>query len=101
VPLSIEPGELGELIEGSRAIWEARGGSKTVLPEEKPVIDFAYASVVTIKPIRAGEAFSLENTWVKRPGDGPIHARDLETVLGRAAAHDMAAGVQVARRDLA
>lgn len=101
VPLSIEPNELAELIKGSRAIWEARGGFKTVLPEEQPVIDFAYASVVSIKPLRKGEAFSLENTWVKRPGNGPLHARELERVLGRRAARDLPAGVQIAPGDLA
>ena len=41
ISISIEPDELADLIRGSRAIWEARGGAKTVLPEERPVIDFA------------------------------------------------------------
>jgi sialic acid synthase SpsE len=101
VPISIEPQELAELIKGSRAVWEARGGSKTILREEKPVIDFAYASVVTLKPLRAGETFTLDNTWVKRPGTGPIHARDLDKVLGRKAARDLPSSAQVAPADLA
>jgi N-acetylneuraminate synthase len=101
VPLSIEPDELAALVKGSRAIWEARGGAKDVLPEEKPVIDFAYACVVTIRPVGRGETFSLDNTWVKRPGNGPLLANQLPTVLGRAAARDLAAGVQIAPTDLA
>lgn len=102
VPLSIEPDELKNLIEGSRAVWEARGGGKGVLPNEKPVIDFAYASVVTIAPVRAGETFGLPNTWAKRPGTGEIHARDLEAkVWGRKAARDLPADVQVKWSDLA
>jgi N-acetylneuraminate synthase len=100
VPLSIEPSELGDLVRGSQAIWEARGGSKDILPEEQPVIDFAYACVVTIRAIRQGEAFSLENTWVKRPGTGEIHATELSGVLGRVAARDLPAGVQITRGDL-
>lgn len=32
---SITPSELEDLIKGSRAVWEARGGYKTVLPEER------------------------------------------------------------------
>ena len=47
--ISIEPDELNDLIVGTAAVWEARGGAKTILMEEKPVIDFAYASVVSIK----------------------------------------------------
>jgi len=100
-PISIEPSELGELVEGARAIWMARGGGKTVLPEEQPVIDFAYASVVTIKPVARGESFSLQNTWAKRPGTGLFHATQLEEVLGRKAARDIPEDVQLTLEDLA
>ena len=95
IPISIEPNELAELVRGSRAVWKARGGHKSVLDEEQPVIDFAFASVVSIRPIRRGEKFSLENTWVKRPGTGPIHARDLNKVLGRLAKHDIEDAIQI------
>ena len=98
--MSIEPPELAQLVEGSKAVFAARGGAKTILPEEQPVIDFAYASVVTIRPVEAGEKFSLENTWVKRPGTGPIHARELERVLGRQALHDLPTDVQVGPGDV-
>jgi len=94
-PISIEPGELEDLINGSRAIFAARGGSKTILPIERPVIDFAYASVVTIAAVKSGERLSLDNVWVKRPGDGPIMASDLDSVLGRVANRDLGANVQV------
>ena len=80
--ISIEPNELADLIRGSRAVWEARGGSKTILPEEQPVIEFAYATVVSIAPIKAGEELSLANVWVKRPGTGSIHADRLNAILG-------------------
>lgn len=100
VPLSIEPHELHDMIIGSRAIWEARGGSKTILPEEQPVIDFAYATVVSIAPIGAGDTFTLGNTWVKRPGTGPILASRLNDVLGRVAARDIEAEVHIEPRDV-
>lgn len=100
VPMSIEPHELAELVRGSRAVFEARGGRKTILPEEQPVIDFAYASVVTIRPVARGERFSLVNTWVKRPGTGPLHARELHRVLGRAARRDLPVNHQVGPEDL-
>jgi N-acetylneuraminate synthase len=98
--ISIEPGELADLIAGSRAIWQARGGSKTRLPEEQPVIDFAYATVVTIAPVRAGDRFTRDNIWVKRPGTGPILSERFEEVLGRSAARDVAADVHVKAEDV-
>jgi N-acetylneuraminate synthase len=99
--ISIEPGELHDMIEGSRAIWQARGGAKTILPEEQPVIDFAYATIVSIAPIKAGEKFTRANTWVKRPGTGPILASRLEDVLGRTATRDVAPEVHIQPSDIA
>lgn len=98
--ISIEPHELKDLIEGSRAIWQARGGRKTRLDEEQPVIDFAYATVVTIAPIKAGDMFSRENIWVKRPGTGKILAERFEEVLGRRATRDIPADVHVQPEDV-
>ncbi len=100
VPISIEPRELADMITGSKAIWQARGGFKTILPEEQPVIDFAYATVVSIKPIRKGETFTLQNIWVKRPGLGPIKAERLEEVLGKAATRDLAADAHIQPGDI-
>ncbi len=99
-PMSIEPDELAHLVKGSRAVWQARGGAKTILREEQPVIDFAYASVVTIAPVRKGERFSHANAWVKRPGTGPIRARELDRVIGRRALRDVPANVQVSPDDV-
>ena len=98
--LSIEPQELAELVRGARAVWQARGGSKTILPDEQPVIDFAYASVVTIAPVAAGETLSLHNVWVKRPGTGRVPAADLERVLGKKARRSLPAEVPVAPDDI-
>ena len=99
--ISIEPDELRDMIVGSRAIWEARGGKKTILPEEQPVIDFAYASVVTTAPVKKGAKFERSNLWVKRPGTGPLHATRFEEVLGRVATRDIPADVALAPTDVA
>jgi sialic acid synthase SpsE len=99
--ISIEPDELHDMIEGTRAVWQARGGSKNILPEEQPVIDFAYATVVTIAPVKKGESFSKSNIWVKRPGTGPIHATRFDDVLGRTALRDIPAEVHVRPEDIA
>ena len=98
--ISIEPDELNDLIVGSVAIWEARGGAKTILMEEKPVIDFAYASVVSIREIKAGEELSLENIWVKRPGTGEILAEQFEDILGKKAARTIAEDEQLKLFDI-
>jgi len=100
VPISIEPHELAELVKGSRAVFVARGGSKTILDEEKPVIDFAYASVVSIRPIRKGEPLTTENVWVKRPGGGDIPAALLDQVLGKKATRDIPADRQLKTDDV-
>jgi len=88
ISISMSPAELRELLEGSRAIHEALGGAKDILPGEAPTIQFAYASVVALRDIAAGEPLSLENVWVKRPGTGEIRAADLPRVLSRRALRD-------------
>lgn len=100
VPISIEPEELANLMVGSKAIWQASGGSKAILPEEQPVIDFAYATVVSIKPIQKGETFNFENVWVKRPGLGSIKAERLQDVLGKVAMRDLVADIHIQPDDI-
>lgn len=95
ISISIDPGELNELIRGSMAIHESLGGQKTILPEEKPTIDFAYASIVSTKDIRCGEVFTGDNIWVKRPGTGEIRAVKFYDVLGKKATIDIAKDSQL------
>lgn len=85
IPISLDPGELADLIKGSEAIHKSLGGKKTILKEEQPTIDFAYATVVSIKDIKRGEKFTKENIWVKRPGTGEIKAIEFDKVLGKKA----------------
>ena len=85
IPISIDPEELSELIAGSCAIYRALGGRKTILKEEQPTIDFAYATVVAIRNIGKGEVLTRENIWVKRPGTGEIPAAQFEALLGSTA----------------
>jgi Sialic acid synthase len=100
VPISMDPSELRDLVSGSRAVFEALGGGKTILGEEQPTIDFAYACVVTTREVTKGEKLSSDNTWVKRPGTGEIKAKDYERVLGRSAARTLPAHAQVGWADL-
>jgi sialic acid synthase SpsE len=100
IPISIDPAELADLVRGSRAVHAALGGSKRILAEEQPTIDFAYACVVTTADIAAGEPFTAENLWVKRPGTGEIRALHYERVLTGSAARDLPDGTQVAWADV-
>jgi N-acetylneuraminate synthase len=101
VPISMDPAALKDLVVGSRAIHEALGGGKTILPEEQPTIDFAYACVVTTREIAGGELASRDNLWVKRPGTGEIKAVHYDEVLGRRLKRTLPANAQLRWDDLA
>jgi len=101
IALSIDPRQLQELIVGACAVHAALGGSKSVLPEEAPTVNFAYACVVSIRDIRAGERLSRENIWVKRPGTGPIKAADFSHLLGKVAQRNIPVNSQLSWADLA
>jgi len=86
---SMDEQQCKELIEGSKLIWQMRGGTKEPAKEEQVTIDFAFATVVTIKPIKKGEKFTKENIWVKRPGTGEILADKYNDILGKTALNDI------------
>ena len=97
---SMDTKACSELIEGSAIIAQQRGGEKGPAKEEQVTIDFAFATVCTIKPIAKGEAFTKENIWVKRPGKGGILAEEYNHVLGRVAALDIENDNQVNWSDI-
>ena len=100
IALSIDPAELADLIRGSQAVFQALGGGKTILAEEQPTIDFAYACVVAIRDIASGEMLTNENIWVKRPGTGEIKAAHFETLLGKHAVRPVPKDAQLRWTDV-
>jgi sialic acid synthase SpsE len=100
IACSMDEAALGELIQASLEVNKMLGGKKEELPEEKPTSDFAFATVVAIKNIQAGEKFSQENLWVKRPGTGEISEERYWDVLGRIAKRDIENGEQLKNNDL-
>lgn len=84
-----------ELIGSSAEIALMRGGTKKPALEEQVTIDFAFATVCTIKPIKKGEALTKENIWVKRPGTGNILAEHFDDLLGKKAVRDLENDVQL------
>jgi len=100
INISMDPTELADLVNGSRAIHQALGGTKAILTEEQSTIIFAYASVVSIKPITKGEVLTKQNIWVKRPGTGEILAVDFERLLGKVAARAIPLNAQLSWQDV-
>lgn len=98
---SMDPVELKFLIQGSREIFLMRGGKKRALKEEQVTIDFAFATVVAIKDIKAGDVFTMDNIWVKRPGTGEIKAICFENLLGKKSSSDVKNGTQLKWSDVA
>ncbi len=96
---SMDENDCKELIEGSNLIWQMRGGTKEPAKEEQVTIDFAFATVVTIKAIRTGEIFTKENLWVKRPGTGEISAEKFNSILGKVAIRDIDFDIHLERKD--
>ena len=78
-----------ELIDGVRILHQQLGGEKGALPEERATMDFAFATVVTISDVQAGDVFTKENLWVKRPGTGAISAEKYKELLGKKAKRDL------------
>lgn len=92
---SMDQASLRELLQAAREVPLMLGGEKGPAPEEQVTMDFAFASVVTIRPVKAGETFNQENIWVKRPGTGEIPAEQFPVVLQATAAIDIPTDTQL------
>ena len=97
---SMDEKECKELIEGSNLIWQMRGGTKEPSNEEKVTIDFAFATVVSIKNIKKGEEFTKDNIWVKRPGTGEILAEEFNNILGKYSLDDIKNDSHLKRKNI-
>lgn len=80
---SMDPSELRDMILGSKIIFEARGGLKKPLKEEKVTINFAFASVCSSIDINPGQKLTKKNICLKRPGNGFYSIRDFNKLLGK------------------
>lgn len=88
---SLEPQELVAMVAGTREI-EAALGERRKMPSEAEAANRAAArkSLIALAPIRRGEAFTIENLGVKRPGTG-LSPHLYWQILGSAATRDYAA----------
>jgi N-acetylneuraminate synthase len=97
---SMDENSCEKLIKNTYEIWQMRGGTKQPALEEQVTIDFAFATVCTIGPIRKGEVFTKDNIWVKRPGTGEILAEHFESILGEKAFRPIANDEQLSWEDI-
>jgi N-acetylneuraminate synthase len=86
---SMDPKNLKELIYGVNEIAKMRGGTKNHVFEEEITMNFAFATLVSIKKIYKGEKLNINNIWVKRPGIGEIKAEFFDSILGKVAKRDI------------
>ncbi|TXE89041.1 polyhydroxyalkanoate biosynthesis repressor PhaR [Campylobacter volucris] len=97
---SMDEDALKELIINTKEMVLLRGNNnKNALKEEQITIDFAFASVVSIKDIKKGEILSMDNIWVKRPSKGGISAKEFENILGKKAKKDIKNDTQLSWED--
>ena len=93
---SLEPDELSAMVREVRDVEKALGsGEKAPLDEELRNRIPARGSLVAAKPIRVGEAFSLDNVTTKRPGNGVSPLLYWDVVGGLRAERDYAADDQL------
>lgn len=97
VVCSMDEQDLRNLIIAASEVHKMLGGKKEAAREEQVTIDFAFATCVTIKPIKKGEIFTKNNLWVKRPGTGEILAEEYRNILGRKSSCDIENDVQLKR----
>jgi len=100
VPCSMNEKEARNLIEESRNVFLASGGSKGYLSDEQVTTRFAFSSVVATTNISEGEALGANNIWVKRPSGGAFPAEQMRELFGQRAARLILANHQIQHDDL-
>ncbi|WP_194190931.1 N-acetylneuraminate synthase [Clostridium chrysemydis] len=85
---SLTPKELKSMVSAIRNIEKALGnGRKTPSKSEAKNKEIARKSVVSKRPIKKGEVFTLENITTKRPGTG-ISPKRFDEIIGKVAIKD-------------
>lgn len=81
---SLEPHELKSLVVETERAWQSLGKVQYGIQEaERKSLNYKR-SIYVVKDIREGEAFSIENVAIIRPGDG-LPPRYYDGILGRKA----------------
>jgi sialic acid synthase SpsE len=98
--MSLEPGELAEIVRRVRALERMLGdGIKRPQASEEELRVVARRSVVASRALAAGEELTADALAIKRPGGGLEPAR-LPDLIGRRLARALAADEQIGEDDL-
>ena len=82
---SLEPDELALMVRHIRDIERALGtGEKEPMPTELPVRTLVRRSVTTVRPVLKGQALTMEDIALLRPGTG-IAPKELSLAIGKKA----------------
>lgn len=100
ISCSMDGNDLKNLKIGSKKIFSGLKGEKKALREEKPTINFAFASVAIVKDIMEGEKFTINNIFTLRPHNGYFKVKDYKKLLGKSAKKDLFAGNQLKKTDV-
>ncbi len=98
--MSVDEAELAELVEACDRAAALRGERWIgVRPSEEPAHQLARRSIVTIRPVGAGQTITPDDIGYKRPGTGiPPYAAG--SVIGRAARRPLPRGTVLTDGDL-
>ena len=100
VSASMDTSELKQLLEGSKKIFEAKGGDKKPIKEERKTIAFAFQSVVSTANILKGEKLSLNNIFLRRPGNGDFKVKDFKKLIGKKVKKNIKKNYQIKKTDI-
>jgi N-acetylneuraminate synthase/N,N'-diacetyllegionaminate synthase len=88
--LSADPGEFARMVASIRVVEKARGADQKKPVESSDTIAALRRSLVAAQRIEKGTIITRQMVGAKRPGTG-IQTADLDAVIGRRAAADIAA----------
>lgn len=87
--LSVDPGDLKQMMDGIRTIEKAMGRyEKGPVEAESEAYRYARRSIVTARDIPAGTVLTRDMLTFKRPGTG-IYPKFVDVVVGRTASRDI------------
>ncbi len=98
--VSIDMRDLAQMVDGVRKIEAALGNEKKIHTKENQIRKWAFRSLITTCEVKAGQVFTRNMIWSKRPGTG-IPSHRMEEIVGRRSARDISANVLISWKDVA
>lgn len=100
ITASVNSNQMKDLLKGVNSIHNAKPGGIKPVKKEKKTAEFAFASVVSDREIKAGETLSSENIWVRRPGTGDFSAEKYTSLFGKKVKKRIKRNTQIKRNHI-